>query len=66
MKAETLEERRAIAREIQENAWNIVPHMYFGQWQQPTAHRKNVTGWIHVPEVDSVLERAEDLIRPLL
>jgi peptide/nickel transport system substrate-binding protein len=49
--AETLDQRKAIAREIQENAWNIVPHMYFGQWQQPTAHRKNVTGWIHVPEI---------------
>jgi peptide/nickel transport system substrate-binding protein len=46
--AETVEQRRAIATQIQDNAWNIVPHLYFGQWQQPTAHRKNVTGWLHV------------------
>ena len=51
LKAETMDQRKAVARELQENAWNIVPHMYFGQWQQPTAHRKNVTGWIHVPEI---------------
>jgi peptide/nickel transport system substrate-binding protein len=51
MLAETVEERKAIAREIQENAWNIVPLMHFGQWIQPTAHRKNVTGWLHVPEI---------------
>jgi peptide/nickel transport system substrate-binding protein len=50
MRAETPEQRKAIAIKIQENAWNIVPHMYFGQWVQPTAHRRNVTGWLHVPE----------------
>jgi peptide/nickel transport system substrate-binding protein len=50
LKADTPEQRKAIAAQIQENAWNIVPHMYFGQWVQPTAHRRNVTGWIHVPE----------------
>jgi peptide/nickel transport system substrate-binding protein len=49
--AETLDERKAIARQIQDNAWNIVPHVLFGQWIQPTAHRKNVTGWLHVPEI---------------
>ena len=48
--APTLDERKAVAREIQENAWNIVPHMYYGQWRQPAAHRKNVTGWLKVPE----------------
>jgi peptide/nickel transport system substrate-binding protein len=49
--AETMEQRKAIAAQIQDNAWNVVPHLYFGQWQQPTAHRKNVTGWLHVPEI---------------
>jgi peptide/nickel transport system substrate-binding protein len=49
--AGTEEERKAIARQIQDNAWDFVPHLYYGQWQQPTAHRKNVTGWIHVPEI---------------
>jgi peptide/nickel transport system substrate-binding protein len=51
MSAETLERRKAIAAEIQENAWNIVPHLYFGQWTQPVAYRKSVTGWLHVPEL---------------
>jgi peptide/nickel transport system substrate-binding protein len=49
--AETMEERKAIARQIQDNAWNFVPHLYYGQWTQPTVHRKNVTGWVHVPEI---------------
>jgi peptide/nickel transport system substrate-binding protein len=49
--AESLDERKAIARQIQDNAWNFVPHLYYGQWNQPTVHRKNVTGWIHVPEI---------------
>ena len=60
MMAETVEERKAVAREIQENAWNVVPHMHFGQWMQPTAHRKNVTGWLHVPGDHPVLERREE------
>ena len=45
--ADTEQERKAIAAQIQDNAWNIVPSMHFGQWIQPTAHRKNVTGWLH-------------------
>ena len=49
--ADTLEQRKAIAAQIQDNAWNIVPHLYFGQWTQPTAHRRNVTGWLHEPEL---------------
>ena len=49
MAADTVEERKAIARQIQENAWNIVHLMHYGQWIQPAAHRKNVTGWLHVP-----------------
>ena len=49
--AETQDERKAIARKIQDNAWNFVPHLYYGQWTQPVAHRKNVTGWVHVPEI---------------
>jgi peptide/nickel transport system substrate-binding protein len=48
--APTLAERQAVARELQANAWDIVPHMYYGQWRQPAAHRKNVTGWLKVPE----------------
>ena len=32
--APTLDERKAVARELQENAWNFVPHVYLGQWLQ--------------------------------
>jgi peptide/nickel transport system substrate-binding protein len=51
MAVETPEERKAVAAQIQENAWNVVPHLYFGQWIQPTIHRKNLTGFLHVPEL---------------
>lgn len=45
VKAPDLETRQQIARQMQENAWNFVPHLYFGQWSAPVAHRANVTGW---------------------
>jgi peptide/nickel transport system substrate-binding protein len=47
--AETDADRKRIAAEIQDNAWNIVPHMYFGQWVQPVAYRKSTSGWLHMP-----------------
>ena len=43
-------ERKQIARDIQQNAWDFVPHMYYGQWFQPAALRK-LTGLIGMPEV---------------
>jgi peptide/nickel transport system substrate-binding protein len=49
MAAETVGQRQAIAAQIQDNAWNVVPHLHFGQWIQPAVHRRNVTGWLHVP-----------------
>ncbi|MCC7281377.1 MAG: ABC transporter substrate-binding protein [Acetobacteraceae bacterium] len=45
VKAPDLEHRQTIAREMQDNAWNFVPHAYFGQWSAPVAYRANVTGW---------------------
>jgi peptide/nickel transport system substrate-binding protein len=47
--ASDLAARQRIAREMQENAWNFVPTVYYGQWKQPVAHRRNVTGWISTP-----------------
>jgi peptide/nickel transport system substrate-binding protein len=47
--AESDADRKRIAAQIQENAWNIVTHMYFGQWVQPVAYRKSTSGWVHVP-----------------
>ena len=49
--AETLEERKAIAREIQENAWNFVPQVWFGQWFQPAAYRTNLKGVLGIPDM---------------
>jgi peptide/nickel transport system substrate-binding protein len=49
--AETAEERKKIAREMQENAWNYVPHLYFGQWLQPAAYRANLKGLVPVAEI---------------
>ncbi len=42
--------RKQVAREIQDNAWNFVPHAYFGQWFQPAALR-NLSGMIGMPEL---------------
>lgn len=47
--APDLESRQKVAEELQANAWDFVPHVYFGQWRNPTAHRRNTTGWIGTP-----------------
>ncbi len=49
--APNLEARKAVARRMQENAWNFVPHAYLGQWVQPAAYRANVRGVIGIPEL---------------
>lgn len=49
--APTLEERKAVARELQANAWTFVPQLYYGQWVQPAAMRKNLRGVLPVAEI---------------
>jgi peptide/nickel transport system substrate-binding protein len=49
--APNLEERKKIAREMQKNAWDFVPHIYLGQFFRNSAWRKNITGVIGMPEV---------------
>ena len=49
--AGSLDEQKAIAREIQKNAWNFVPHVWLGQWSSPVAYRKNLNGVLKIPEV---------------
>jgi peptide/nickel transport system substrate-binding protein len=49
--APTLEARKEVARQMQENAWDFVPHLYFGQWVQPAAYRTSTRNWLPVPEV---------------
>jgi peptide/nickel transport system substrate-binding protein len=49
--APTLEARKAVARELQANAWDFVPQLYYGQWVQPAAMRRNLQGIIPVAEI---------------
>lgn len=49
--ATTVDERKAIARQIQENAWNYVPHVYFGQWVQPQAYSAKLKNWVKIAEM---------------
>jgi peptide/nickel transport system substrate-binding protein len=49
--AASLEEQKAVAREIQTNAWNFVPHVWLGQWVSPVAYRKNLRGVLAIPEI---------------
>jgi peptide/nickel transport system substrate-binding protein len=49
--AGSLDEQKAVAREIQTNAWNYVPHVWLGQWVSPVAYRKNLRGVLAIPEI---------------
>ncbi len=45
------DDRLAVAKEMQRNAWDFVPTVYMGQWTSPAAWRKNVKGFVKVPEI---------------
>jgi peptide/nickel transport system substrate-binding protein len=45
------EEQKKIAREIQKNAWDFVPHVWLGQWVAPVAYRANLRGVLAIPEI---------------
>lgn len=49
--APTLETRRQVARDMQDNAWNFVPHAYLGQWFDVAAFRSDVKGMIGLPDL---------------
>jgi peptide/nickel transport system substrate-binding protein len=49
--ATTMEERLEVTRQMQENAWNFVPHVQLGQWVQPVGYRANLQGVIAIPEI---------------
>ena len=49
--APSLEARKAVAREMQQNGWDFVPHLILGQFFRNSAWRKNITGVIGMPEV---------------
>jgi peptide/nickel transport system substrate-binding protein len=47
----TLAERQTIAQQMQSIAWDFVPMVLLGQWNQPAAMRKNVNGLIGMPDI---------------
>jgi peptide/nickel transport system substrate-binding protein len=49
--APDLAARKQVAREMQKNAWDFVPHLYLGQFFRNSAWRKNVKGVLGMPEV---------------
>ena len=49
--AGSLEEQKAIAREMQKEDWDFVPHVWLGQWVSPVAYRSNLKGVLGFPEV---------------
>jgi peptide/nickel transport system substrate-binding protein len=49
--APTLDERKQIARELQKNGWDYVPHVLLGQFFRNSAWRKNIRGVIGMPEM---------------
>ena len=49
IKAESLAERKKLADQIQERAFEVVPYLPTGQLTQMTAYRKNIKGIINAP-----------------
>jgi peptide/nickel transport system substrate-binding protein len=49
IKAATLEERKKLGAAIQERAFEVVPYVPTGMWDQQTAYRKNLKGVIQAP-----------------
>ncbi|MDX8480127.1 ABC transporter substrate-binding protein [Mesorhizobium sp. VK24D] len=51
---ETLEERQALAREMQRIQWDIVGTVLLGSVASPIAHRKTLTGLIEMPSLTAM------------
>jgi peptide/nickel transport system substrate-binding protein len=49
--AATLEDRKALARQMQRVFWDFVPTVLLGRSAQPAAYRSNVKGFIGMPEI---------------
>ena len=41
--------QKQIAEAVQQRATEVTTHINLGQWYQPGAHRKNVSGWLAAP-----------------
>ena len=51
--------QKAIAEAVQVRDTEVTTHLYLGQWYQPGASRKNVSGYLTAPGA-GVLERREE------
>lgn len=40
-----------VAKKIQDNAWDFVPHAFLGQWVAPVAYRNDLQGVLKIPEI---------------
>jgi len=49
LKAASLDERKKLAAQIQERAFEVVPYLPTGQWKPKTAYRKNLKGVLEAP-----------------
>ncbi|WP_419695971.1 ABC transporter substrate-binding protein [Mesorhizobium muleiense] len=49
VEVKSLEERQALAREMQKVYWDFVGMVYLGAYVQPSARRKSLTGLIGIP-----------------
>lgn len=49
--AATLDDRKALARQMQKVWWDFVPTVFCGSYVQPQAYRANTKGWIDMPEI---------------
>ena len=49
--ADGVEAQLEVARRIQENAWEFVPHVWLGQWVAPVAYRNDLQGVLKIPEI---------------
>ena len=49
--AGTLDEQKALARQMQKVWWDFVPTLLLGRFLQPVAYRSNVKGFIGMPEI---------------
>jgi len=49
--AGSVDEQKAVAREMQKHDWDFVPHVWLGQWVSPVAYRSNLKGVLGFPEV---------------
>ena len=49
--ADSLDARKALAKQMQQVFWDFVPTVLCGRFLSPVAYRSNVKGWLGMPEI---------------